>query len=237
MEQGTMPGATALIDLECRARHSGRVRTCQALCGGRTLLSLIDIADRGTRIADEALQQAMQIDPPPSSACREGCDWCCHLTVGTTVPEVIRIVEYLRQNLSAEEIRALRARIHTLDEQRRERRATGRSEAGLPCALLINHRCTGYPVRPLMCGGFNSSDASACERFVHSSGQTPVPLYEPQLRLAAFVLDGTIGGLADSGLTADRVELTAALRIALEEPNAIHRFLAGEPAFAAAQLE
>ncbi len=146
-------------------------------------------------------------------------------------------MEYLRQNLSADEFGALRERVHRLDEQRKERRAAGRSEAGLPCALLVNHRCAAYPVRPVMCGGFNSSDASACERFVESSGQTPVPLYAPQLRLAALVLDGTIAGLSGSGLSAERVELTAALRIAIDEPDATQRFLASGPAFAAARLE
>jgi Fe-S-cluster containining protein len=236
--ENTGSGDTSpLDDLEYRARQSGRVRTCQALHGGRTVLSLINVADRGTRIADEALQEATQIEPPSPLACKEGCDWCCHLTVGTTVPEVVRIVEHLRQNLSAEEFASLRDRVRSLDEQRRERRAAGHSEAGLPCALLVNHRCTAYPVRPLMCGGFNSCDASECKRFVESFGQTPVPLYAPQLRLAALVLDGTIAGLSDSGLAAERVELTAALRIALEEPDAIQRFLAGEPAFAASRFE
>lgn len=237
MESTSSSDTSPLTDLECRARHSGRVRTCQALHGGLALPSLINTADRGTRIADEALQQATQIEPPPPSACKEGCDWCCHLTVGTSVPEVARIVEYLQHNLLAEEFAALRERVRCLDDQRRERRAAGRSEAGLPCALLVNHRCTAYAVRPLMCGGFNSSDASACERFVQSDCQTPVPLYAPQLRLAALVLDGMLGGLSDSGLSAERVELTAALRIAFEEPDAMQRFLAGEAAFAASQLE
>jgi Fe-S-cluster containining protein len=237
MEKGTNPGAAPLVDLEWSARHAERVRTNQELHGGRTPLTLINIANHGTRIAEEALRHAEQTDPPPCSACRDGCDWCCHLTVGTSVPEVVRLLEYLRQNLSSEEFGALRDRVLRLDEQRRERRAAGRDEAGLPCALLVDHRCTAYPVRPLMCGGFNSSDASECERFVRSCGQTPVPLYAPQLRLAAFVLDGMTAGLSDSGLTGERVELTAALRIALEVPGAVERFLAGEPVFAAARLD
>jgi Fe-S-cluster containining protein len=237
MEQATKPGAAPLVDLEMRARHSERVRANQALQRGRSALTLINIADCGTRIAEEALRHAEQADPPPCSACKEGCDWCCHLTVGTSVPEVVRLLEYLRQNLSPEEFGALRDRVRRLDEQRRERRAAGRDEAGLPCALLVNYRCTAYPVRPLMCRGFNSSDAAACERFVCSSGQTALPLYAPQLRLAAFVLDGMMAGLSDSGLTGERVELTAALRIALEIPDAVERFLASEPVFAAARLD
>jgi hypothetical protein len=237
MEQGTDPRVASLDDLEWRARYSEQVWTSHALSRGRTPSTLISIAKCGTRIAEEALQQAVQADPPPCSACTEGCDWCCHLTVGTSVPEVVRVLEYLRQNLSPEALGALRDRVRRLDEQRRQRRAVGGDETGLPCALLVDHRCAAYPVRPLMCGGFNSSDAAACERFVRKSDQTPIPLYAPQLRLAAFVLDGMMAGLTESGLTGERVELTAALRIALEVPDAVERFLAGEPVFAAARLD
>jgi Fe-S-cluster containining protein len=200
-------------------------------------LALINVANHGTRIAEEALRRAKQADPPPCSACKEGCDWCCHLTVGTSVPEVVRLLQYLRQNLSPAELDALRARVLRLDEQRREMKAAGRGEPELPCALLIDHRCSAYPVRPLLCSGFNSSDAAECERFVRSSGQTPLPLYAPQLRLAAFVLNGMTTGLSDCGLMGERVELTAALRIALEVPHAVERFLAGEPVFADARLD
>src|SRR5262249_62115953 len=85
----------------------------------RTPRTLIDIAARGTRVAEAAIGQAVRLDPPPPSACREGCAWCCHLTVGTSVPEVIRVVEYLRQQLSPEELRALLERVLRLDAQRR----------------------------------------------------------------------------------------------------------------------
>ena len=57
------------------------------------------------------------------------------------------------------------------------------------------------------------------------------------MRLAAFVLDGTRSGLAESGLTGELLELTAALRIALEVPGAVEKFLAGDRAFAAARLD
>ena len=179
---------------------------------------------------------ARRAERPPASACKEGCDWCCHLTVGAGVPEVVRIVDYLRRTLTADEFGALRERVVRLDARRQELKgSTG--DPQLPCALLVDHRCAAYPVRPLMCGGFNSSDAAACERFVRSSDQTPLPLYAPQLRLAAFVLDGMMVALTESGLTGERVELTAALRIALEVPDAVERSLAGEPVFAAARLE
>jgi hypothetical protein len=138
--------------------------------------------------------------------------------------------------LSPADFAALRERVVRLDEERRGLKVAGRRRQPLPCALLVDHRCIAYPVRPLTCRGFNSRDASRCEQFVTASCPAP-PLYEPQVRLTAFVLDGMRAGLAEAGLAGERVELTAALRIALEPPDAVERFLAGEAAFAAARLD
>jgi Fe-S-cluster containining protein len=226
-----------LAGLELDARRAARVGTVEALRGGRVPLTLIAAADHGARVAEEAVRQAARESPPPRSACQEGCDWCCHLTVGASAAEVVRIVEHLRATLSPEELRVVAERAAQLDAQRQELKAARRGEARLPCVLLVNRRCLAYPVRPLTCRGFNSSDASRCERFVKSPGSGALPAYAPQLRLAAFVLDGVRAGLAESGLAGDRLELTAALRIALQEPGAIDRYLAGQPAFAAARLD
>jgi Fe-S-cluster containining protein len=225
-----------LLGLEFEARRAERVRTVEALRNGRTRLTLIEIADHGAKVAEDTVRQAAQAEPPPRSACKEGCDWCCHLTVGTTVPEVVRIVEYLRQVLAPADFAALRERVVRLDDERRGLKSAGRRAPRLPCALLVDRRCTAYAVRPVTCRGFNSRDASRCEQFVTASGPAP-PLYEPQVRLTAFVLDGMRAGLAQSGLAGERVELTSALRIALEGPDVVERFLAGDPAFAAARLD
>jgi hypothetical protein len=149
---------------------------------------------------------------------------------------VIRIVEYLQRMLSPEELQATRARIVALDDQKRTNRLGQRADARAPCALLVNHRCIAYPVRPLTCRGFNSSDAHSCELFLQSPRKVVVPNYVPQLRLMTFVLDGMRAGLSESGLRGDLVELTAALRIALEVPDAAERWLAGEAVFTPARL-
>ena len=44
-------------------------------------------------------------------------------------------------------------------------------------------------------------------------------------------------GLAEAGLKGDLLELTAALRIAFEVPDAFERWLAGEAVFAPARLD
>jgi Fe-S-cluster containining protein len=222
---------------ELDARRAERLQTVGLLKSGRTPLKIIDVAEQATILAERAVTDAKRDYSPPALACKEGCDWCCYLRVGTALPEVYRIVSYLRQTLSAAELQTTKERIVKLDDQRRQLKAGKRGTARLPCSLLVDKRCMAYPVRPLTCRGFNSSDARKCELFLELGNKVTVPSYTPQLRLTTFVLDGMRAGLAEAGLKGDLLELTAALRIAFEVPDAFERWLAGEPVFAAARLD
>src|SRR5439155_12512254 len=142
----------------------------------RTPLTLIAVAEDAAALTEKVARQAMRANPPPPSACREGCDWCCHLTVGTTAPEVVRIVQYLRQTLSPDEFRALRQRVIRLDAERRASPAATRGGARLPCALLIDNRCPSQHVRPLTLRGFIPIHASECERFSYATGKSDLTL-------------------------------------------------------------
>src|SRR5437016_3179121 len=83
-----VPDRTAGLELD--ARRAQRLRAVELLQRGRTPLTLVEVADHGTAVAEEAVAQATKADPPPPLACREGCDWCCYLPVGTCVPEIVR---------------------------------------------------------------------------------------------------------------------------------------------------
>jgi len=223
--------------LELDARREQRLKTTATLQEQRTPLRVIDIAEHAARLTDESIQTAVnQLPPSPPLACREGCAWCCHQQVGTTAPEVFRITEYLQKRLTPQELQTIRDRIVQRDEERKSLRSDRWSAARLPCSLLIDNRCGVYSVRPMTCRGFNSSDASQCERWVKQRGRVEIPLYEPQHRLATFVLDGLRDGLSECGLPNDLLELTAALRIALTVPDSFDRWLAGEPIFAPARM-
>lgn len=226
-----------LTGLELEARRAARLRTAETLRGERTPLRVLEMVEQATAVAEDAVRGVMKKHPPPPSACKEGCDWCCYCRVGTSAPEVIRIAAYLRQTLSPEALDATRQRVARLVEQRRQLKSVKRADPRLPCALLVEHRCAAYPVRPLTCRGFNSSDAHQCELFLQAPASVTVPVYVPQLRLNTFVLDGVRAGAEEAGLRTDLLELTAALRIALEVPDAAERWLAGEPVFAPARLD
>jgi Fe-S-cluster containining protein len=222
---------------ELEARRAARLQAAALLRAGRTPLQVVAAAEQAVAVAEAAVRGAVAEDPPRApAACREGCAWCCYKVVGVAAPEVLRIAAYLRQALSAEELRAARERVTRLAEQRRALSRSERSRARLPCALLVGDRCSAYPVRPLTCRGYNSSDARQCERSLDPRGGAVVPVYYPQQRLHTFVLDGLRAGAAECRLDGELLELTAALEIALAVPDAAARWCAGEAVFAPARL-
>lgn len=226
-----------LFGIELDARRTGRLQTATLLRDARTPLTVIAVADNAAALAEQTLADVRETFRPPTLACQEGCDWCCHLTVGTSVPEVARIIAYLRRTLSPEQFEALRERVIVQDNARREAKAARRNSLRQPCPLLVEHRCVAYPVRPLTCRGCNSTSAHQCELFLDPRNKAVVPMYVPQHRLTTFVLDGMRAGLTEAGLKGDLLELAAALRIALETPDALERWLTGAAMFDAARSD
>jgi hypothetical protein len=221
---------------ELQARRAGRLHTSATFRQRRTPLEIIAVADNAAAVADTAAAEAKVRQPPrPALACREGCAWCCYKVVGTAAPEVLRIVAYLRETLPPAQWSALRQRV---DEGQQRRRALSLNQlrrAALPCPLLQDDRCLGYPVRPLTCRGYSSSDARRCEQAV-GQREVPVPVYLPQQRLSTMVLDGLRAGLEESGLESTLLELTAALHLVLSDATVEERWLAGQKVFAEARL-
>jgi Fe-S-cluster containining protein len=231
------PPPPALLGAELDARRDQRVYTVEQFRRARTPLQVIEVTSHAEAVADQAVRAAVKAMPPRApAACREGCTWCCYKQVGTAAPEVLRIVAYLRDTLSPEQWESLRERVRSGAEQRR-RRGAGVRRTALPCPLLVEDRCSAYPVRPLTCRGYNSSDARQCERSLEPDSRVEPPVYWPQQRLNTFVLDGLRAGLEENRLDSGLLELTAALRIALETPDVLERWLAGEGVFKPARLD
>jgi hypothetical protein len=226
------PGAAQDVgEAEVDLRRKQRLYTVEKLKLGRTPLQVVEVVTHAVTAGDEAVQLAKIRTPPRTpSACRESCSWCCYKRVGTAAPEVLHIVTYLRETLSVVQWQALVQRVARGAEQRRARREA------LPCPLLVDDRCMAYPVRPLTCRGYNSSDAGRCQRSLVPQDPVEVPLYAPQLSLLTFVLDGLRAGVRESCLDGELLELTAALEIALRTPDAEARWLAGGTVFAPARL-
>ncbi len=206
----------------------------RALADGSSAGTAMAIA---SRTAELARQLTAELASGEEMACRAGCSWCCTLTViAVSAPEVLRIAEYLRATLGPQELAAVTDRLARRDERLQAMAEERRPRARLACALLVNQRCSVYPVRPLSCGGMTSASAEACEASYRAGWTRSIPNGPRHLGIAAGVRQGVEQGLAAAGLPAHDLDLTAALRIALETPDAVERWLSGEPIFAAAAI-
>ncbi|MDZ7792044.1 MAG: YkgJ family cysteine cluster protein [Xanthomonadales bacterium] len=191
---------------------------------------------RGLRQAQRVIEEETRRLPAEDRgplACEAGCDYCCHLRVMATAPEVFALLDYLRSTLDAEAFAAFRQRVAATDRQLRGLPRDEILRTNLACPALVDGRCSGYAGRPLNCRSYHSLSRAACE----DSFEHPEDLEKghPEIRALAQVHQGGQAGfsaaLARSGLDNRQYELATALAQALNDPDARRRMSAGEPVF------
>lgn len=234
-------GATGGAD---EAERAERIDGGDSAIGADPASTIDRLVDSADAIAEQILEARADAGGP-ALACRAGCAWCCHVQVGIAAPEALRIANYLRASLlpagssfSGGQPDILGHRLRALDARTRGLDADARAAARLPCAFLLNRQCAIYPVRPLLCRAWNSLAATACQANLRQPDNVPIPTDEDRRLLVGQVALGLDDGIWDVGLGEHGIDLdlTAAVRLALEEHNAARRWLADEPVFADARF-
>jgi Fe-S-cluster containining protein len=187
----------------------------------------------------------LTLAPDRAPACTLGCAHCCYQAVGVAAPEVFAIYDHLRKARTEEELDATVRRIRDADDRTRGMTSDERLSPNLPCPFLENERCSIYEVRPLACRGKNSLDADACEKSLKDpearaeflAGRFPVPCYLEPFRAFHAVAAGMELALHEiHGLEVAPLELTAAMRILVDDPETVpEAWLRGENPFEAAR--
>lgn len=98
-------------------------------------------------------------------ACGAGCGSCCCAHVGVEIPEAFAILRHLRETKSEDAFAVLMERVEAVALQVGHLQPGPRWEAQVSCAFLDaqTQSCSIYPVRPLACRGYTSTDLAACE--------------------------------------------------------------------------
>lgn len=165
-------------------------------------------------------------------ACAKGCSHCCHIWVDAMPPEVFYTVGRMGARQRQEALDRVNLAMAETD------RKTFAERGGMvtPCPLLADNLCSIYPSRPINCRTAVSADASICERsYLAISGEDiPTPAVWFAVRQGyGFALQAA---LENAGLVASAREWNRCLHIALTEPDAEARWLAGEDVFAGAEI-
>ncbi len=187
----------------------------------------IEAAGAAADRAEQLVAGALASEPPDAPiACGKGCSTCCQAKVLVVAPEVLRIAAHLRETLDEGALGALLDRVREADAKTRGLSREARAEAHVPCPLLDSEGgCSVHAARPLVCRSWTSYDAGACEGYWEApSGRLTPPQYAVGYELTQAVLAGLGKACFSAGRDGTPLELIAALRIALERPNAGERW-------------
>jgi Fe-S-cluster containining protein len=213
-----------------RERAAARERLGQ----GRTREGVAELLLSAVERLEPLVAELVRERPP---ACAAGCSRCCHgLKIEASAPEAVAIAEFLR-GLAPEELAATRAQMaeeagyaQTLDADTRWREQ-------VPCAFLddASGQCVIYDVRPLTCRAHTSLSLAQCEAAARDPERlTPIDKHAAPLAIFGLAKSALTVACAEANLDARSFELTNAVAIALNEPNAAERWASGEPVFDAA---
>ncbi|WP_376695092.1 YkgJ family cysteine cluster protein [Wenzhouxiangella sp. EGI_FJ10305] len=191
---------------------------------------------RGLRQAQRVVESQTRRLPPADRgplACEAGCDFCCHLRVMATAPEVFALLDYLRGSLHREAFARFEQRAEETDQRLRDLDSDDILRTNIPCPALVKGRCSGYAGRPLNCRSYHSTSKAACEdSFNHPED---LDRGHPQIKALAQVHEGSQAGflsaLERAGYDARQYELATALAEAMRDPEARKRMEAGERVF------
>lgn len=145
---------------------------------------------------DVALRLVRQAPLSQRHACRAGCAFCCHTSVTSAPTEALDILQYLRENASAQQLADVRDRTAENAARAKGLFRAKYAAALVPCALLTTDgQCLVHPVRPLACAGHMSFSREACEaEFNRVPGRSAVPVD----RQAMIGVLGVAHGLRDA---------------------------------------
>ncbi|MDA1024329.1 MAG: YkgJ family cysteine cluster protein [Proteobacteria bacterium] len=221
-------------DVIARATVAQRTDTAKAMAKP-TLAKTLNMARRSLKRAEGTIAKVLKLVPPPSPiACKANCPWCCHIRLTASVPEVLAVLGYIRENFSTEEIEALTRKVANIDGFTRRLDGEARARQRLPCPLLKDGSCSVHAVRPLSCRAVVSVDVAACKRAYQSHMQEPVPQHELQILAANAIGYGIFAGLADAGRELEDLEVNAALALGLADKDIGERWINGQGGFAPA---
>src|SRR5262245_4663010 len=175
-----------------------------------------------------------QVPARAALACTPGCAFCCYHPVDITPPEAFAIVAYLRLTLTPAAGAAAYARLAAQADRIRGLSYEEHAQARIPCALLVDGRCSVYACRPLACRAWNSTSAARCETiFRHGDPVTMLPPLDMRVYEAVWdVARGMTEGLKRHRLDGKSYELHSILQRVLDTAEAAQRWVQGEDVFA-----
>lgn len=165
--------------------------------------------------------------------CKKGCSYCCYFKVDVSANEVFAIVDYIKTELSSEE---LECHIERAKENKIKIARLSQSKrivTNVACPLLVDDACSVYAIRPAMCRKIHSMNVSFCKNSFDNPEDRNIENAENPV-LAAItmsMLTAAKHGFKSHKLDDTVYDLSEVLIYALEDNKYKKRWLNGKKAF------
>lgn len=144
-------------------------------------------------------------------ACSAGCAYCCHTRVEVLPHEALFIARQLRGTRSDGEQQQVLALLQTRAAQTAGLSREEHFRARIPCAFLVDSRCSIYEARPTLCRTYHSMDVTPCRSGFENPTAGPWPVEQ-------------VAGLAETSKAAAQASRDAFKKVRLDErPYELHQ--------------
>ena len=165
--------------------------------------------------------------------CRPGCSWCCHQAVLVSNQEVLLISRYLSEEMTDEQQQVV------CRNAREKEAVTGAMSVREflqtlhPCPFLDNHSCLIYPVRPMACRCYLSSDLDSCLAQYHQPGNRLImaALYDFPLHAGRSINEGIRTVLMQNRIITSEWLLEVLVSTTFANSGIFEEWLSGEDPF------
>ncbi len=134
-------------------------------------------------------------------ACKKGCNWCCYQPVYMTTQEALLIYEYVLQAFNEENRKSILYKAEKKLKKTKDLTEEKKQHIIHACSFLENGACSIYPVRPMACRIYLSSDESSCKNKYDNPGDKIIfpALFDFILNAGRYMNEGFVGFLKGKG--------------------------------------
>ena len=183
-----------------------------------TLLKTLFIPRTEQYLASDAVQ-SKKID------CCAGCSHCCHQNVEVSIPEAILVSLQVADPADPRHAKVLEI-AEAIAGMSQGERISYRD----PCPFLVDHKCSVYENRPLLCRATLSPSAKGCREALDCR-LDDFQIYTLPQFVALGDQDALRGICKDLGLQYDRADLVQTVATILRDPTTVVRWARGEKVF------
>jgi Fe-S-cluster containining protein len=159
--------------------------------------------------------------------CTEGCSWCCSQAVLASTHEVLYMFSWMEKELSPEKLEQIRKKAEKRHRYTSSMKVWEFLHFIHPCPFLENGICMVYPVRPVACRIYLSSDLESCMAQYNSPNDSKIMarLYEFPLRAGRLINEGIRRALAEKGIVTAEWLIESFICQVLDDRNILTRWI------------